>query len=474
MIKDYYYTNELTTPEVILVNGIKWTRGQLVNAGPIDTIYEIDSLGSQIKFGNGINGAIIPAGAPVEMYLRAERLPVCDRLNNVDTLQYSTSSDKGACVITQFGHTVFTVEPLKKNVKTQILEHKYILPNSLTVTDSDSLQNEVQYLNGYAELTLSGDYSVDYANGVLFSYDSTDTDLLAKISYRYKSYKVLDTIDWEFVNDGFFNKISILESGFLSIKVTNENLDKDNKYANLKNASILRGSVVFNGTSAGSVFKREVNYIDGTSELNAFYKTTEQLGSLQQGIVTYKFRTLIASNNVTFSNTDIFVTQVFALDNIVAAGQYYIDISNNSLSVYISGNTQDAGSVSYLYHDNNANNSGVYSINYDTGEIFASSNIPNNITVNYLYTHYEVSYNIARFVDSDDISIDKITNTISLNEREILKRNSFNNSSNSNFYQIVYNTFTKSDQNLSELEKYFSPVLKDYALQVITDSLLIL
>ena len=41
----------------------EWRPGRLAGSGPNDPVYELDTAGERVTFGNGVNGHIPPAGA---------------------------------------------------------------------------------------------------------------------------------------------------------------------------------------------------------------------------------------------------------------------------------------------------------------------------------------------------------------------------------------------------------------------------
>jgi len=74
-------------------------------------------------------------------------------------------------------------------------------------------------------------------------------------------------------------------------------------------------------------------------------------------------------------------------------------------------------------------------------------------------------------------SLNKEDNGITIEDREILTNirtpQQITATGGSKFYQAAYKYVKSSRADVSELEPFFSPVLKDYALKVITKSRLV-
>lgn len=113
---------------------------------------------------------------------------------------------------------------------------------------------------------------------------------------------------------------------------------------------------------------------------------------------------------------------------------------------------------------------GYYSIDYKNGVIYTYNNITGTFILEYNITKYFMEYSIAVEVPRDDYSIDEENNTITFTNKYVIKN--FSDSLSKNFirtlFKVDYDFITELEQNPRELEPYFTPLLKDYALVVLT------
>lgn len=487
-----YYLDE-QDPETIYVNGKAWTRGALTGT---NENYKLDYEEGTIEFGDGTNGAEVPDGTLISMKLDEERLFFNKGIEHLAALDYATAKDKGQIVLTIYKPLTLHTMQLKQGAKV----HK-LLPNmypSIAPKFSDnSVFANIQSTEEAVDST--GDYYIDYTNGKIIAYDRTSTTTNTTVSFHYYPTIVLKDSDWEFGEDKDGKVIiKISDNAFQSFSSDTENVPASVNYFNLGNLSIIPGSVVFTGDS-GDTLSKEVAYVDGRSELLEMVKTTQKIAALTytassgEQIVSFPLKTRIATDtnfSVDFSNQTVFdpdEEQPTMADLIVklalgTVGAYFVDRSggtNGMVYVIIDSDVSEPGYVSYYFTNPQANLTGRFSINYQTGEVFSYTATGSGITVNYDYTDIRIKYYIARAVLASDWEYDSTTNQILIADREIKKSGRAfqvanpNASSEQRHYQVSYNYVQKDRAKVSELEPYFSPVLKDYAIKVINKARLI-
>ena len=87
-------------------------------------------------------------------------------------------------------------------------------------------------------------------------------------------------------------------------------------------------------------------------------------------------------------------------------------------------------------------------------------------------TEYYAEYNLAVEVARDDYEIDEENNLITLTDRYVIDSfsSAISTASLRNLFKIDYSYVVELTQNPRELEPYFTPLLKDYALAILTRS----
>jgi hypothetical protein len=118
--------------------------------------------------------------------------------------------------------------------------------------------------------------------------------------------------------------------------------------------------------------------------------------------------------------------------------------------------------------------SGLFSVDYNIGKIFVQRPFNADITsikVNYEYTDYRCKYNISRLVDPKAYSVDITNHTVTLKDSEVVRRAMMPHKRPDNrepYYMITYDYIVESREDAAELQPLYSPVVKDYALKVLT------
>lgn len=461
-----------TNPEEVRINGELWTRSYLNGAGSTDKLYELDNISGKIKFGDGINGKAVPSNGVVDIKFTPERLFISSQQLHNSSLSFITSRDRKSVTVKRYLASTTFSEVLKKNSRINKLTHPHIT-NILNFSDKTTFINQKVFIDGFSELISTGDWSLDTSNGIVYSKTNTSSVDDSSIIYQYNPELILNDTDWSFSSDG---EIIINSDSFASISISNESIPASKRYFNLGNLSILKGTVSFNDTV---IFKKEVPFIDGRIELSNNIKTSENMvaSSPVDNIISFNMRMPIVNDisyDVVFSNKTIFATRVTTLADVNSTGKYYVDLANRIVYLFSVISISSPGGVSYYYQNQAKKIEGLYSINYKTGEVFTAVSTNNGTTVQYQYTNFLVSYPIARKILSDNFSFDARIVTIS--EREILTRTDLNataGSTQSNFYQISFDIFIDNETDIQDLEPFFTPVLKDYAIKIIPEGALL-
>lgn len=479
------WTLEDVDPQTVYINGIPWTRG---DPSVSDNYYQLNFEEGRLDFGAGSNTKV-PTGASISMTLSEERLFPSRGTGHVAQLNYPTSNDKEQVELFILHPAQAVTKILKRGTKRHQLEPDIVGSvgnSSLSISPAPG-GVEQAFVDGDSELA-ANQYSIDYTNGVLYLGTATDTSTETIVNYQYNPRTKLNNSDWQFVdsNSGIANAISISDNSFRTFTKTAYAVPSGVNYFNLSTLAVVRGSLNFTGNTSG-ILDTEVNYIDGRSELLGVVYTVEELDpitGITAGVpINIPFKMKISTDTsltVSFTNTDIFVNSVGSDVDVDTGntGDYYVNRAGGYIRIKLAGDVEDPGTVDYYYINPQVNLTGRYSVNYQTGEVFCYTETGAGIYVTHEYTDFRVRYNIARLIPSSDWEFDSSTKKLTINDREILKnlnipQGAGNVGSNTRYYQAVYQYVKATRANVSELEPFFTPVLKDYALKVITKSRLV-
>lgn len=487
-----YFIQDLD-PQRIYVDNELWSRSLTASSTSSSKHYSLNFEEGILQFGDGTTGKLVPQGAKISMSLTEEQIFPSRGEDHLALLQYPTSHDKKIVEVSVVYPTKTDSILLKKGVTRHQLKED-ITEDTMTFSDGNVFHYPRTFVDGSSEFTGgAGDYSIDYDNGVLYSYSKTSTTVDTTVTYKYTPRTYLSESDWDFadMDSGTSNAISIKNSAFSTFTADPLVVPKSVQYFNLAHLGIVKGTLSFTDSiyeSTVASLSKEVEFIDGRTELLGLIKAVQQLASIEDvvsgDIVTIPFTMKITGNGnfgYTFSNTTVFSTETSSMVLLLVAspGTYFVDRTAGTtgrIHVKVSGEVQDPGTVTYYYSNPQVTLDGRYSVNYETGEVFlyTPTHSTRDITARYEYTNYRIKYNIARLISSDDWKYDTNKNKVVLEDREILKNlrtpQTFGEGtvSISKFYQVSYQYIKSVRANISALEPYFSPILKDYSCKVIT------
>lgn len=457
-----------------------------------------------VEFGDSLTNTLGPTdNQPVTMYFDAERLfPSEITDDHVALLEFPTSSNKTAFTIKRYDPDKTQTETFPRKATVIRLKHQ----NITGFTDiARALQNQGMdaspktFLNGRDELIDAGDWSIDTEEGIVYTFTPTLATEDASATYSYQPITVLTVDDWDWATtDLLRDSISIKESAWVTNEVTETLPSTQNiKVLDLSKLSIVKGSLSLSVTVSGielntsdpnHPFLKEVDYIDGVQELGGEYlQTTESIHSNIvpiANIATFDLKenisTLTTDHPVFFSNTNLFNTEVGGTP--ASPGEYSIDRNSGSgtygqVKFYTTSTVSKPGTITYYYISPLFASNGLYSVNYAHGRIHTQRPInPDNngsyaIEATFQYTDYRAEYRIARQLDLDSFEVDVTNQTVTILDKEVLKHLQIPRSSLGNkppLYMVNYDYIAESREDIADLRTRFTPVLKDYALRVIT------
>jgi len=369
--------------EIIRIDNEIWTKtSDLSSENDEAKVYEFDYLNNIIKFGDDTNGkkpsSDILFGLEAEQVVITQDSPRKVRLKlDIDGVKETTS--------------LYRLKPAEQKANHILPKaaaiHRLNLTNIQTITiindDASALIAEKIFSNGSSELSIAGDYSVNYKEGVIYTYAETaeETDTIIDISYLPKEiisdFKITDS-ELEINEEDYIteseNELIIIAGATKTIRLTNGFVEPR--------------SIRF--LSLSDSFKTEVPFKGDGTEFNLGLPASE-------------------------------------LD-------------------------------------------GYYTIDYKKGIIYTYSNISGSLVLEYNKTLYYAEYNIAVKISGENYSVDEENSTITFTNEYIVRAfsESLNKSLLRTLFKVDYEYVVELEQNPKELEPYYSPLLKDYALAILT------
>lgn len=447
------------------------------------------------------------AGQAIEVVFTEERLyPV--NSDHIAKLEFPTSIDKADVEVKRIGATLPATSDLSPGATVHVLDHKNIIEGTLVFSSAGSVFTDEQtYSNGLAspegELSDAGDYSVDWERGVIYSFSTTDNSP-GTVSYRYEEQEILPQTRWDWGDDLPLHKsIKILDAGWVPNSTSNyEAPNSGVNVVHLPDLSIVRGSIEITKPSgvdeADDPFLEEVEFTEDdeltdrsvrarTPELYDTYRTEDEIPVLAPvgNIATFTTLNDLSSDSslgVSFSDTTTFSSEKGSVGAIAALGDYHINRSTNTITVHTGGSTvSEPGTIYYWATDPSRVSKGAYSVDYKRGIIYTQRLLPSTgYKFSYKYSDYRIQYNVARELPKKDAqgntnwTFSTSTNEFGATSPQItIFSNELVNQSTPDVersipYQVNYNYIGESREGIADLEPYFSPVLRDYKIRIVT------
>ncbi len=499
------------------VGGEEWTsatgdlNGYSANysTDPEFRLFRFNPNRGTLYFGNGYNTMRPPAGSPITMWLEAERLYPSEITDaHTAKLEFKTSNDKSQFDLFRYDEETLATQIIPKKVSVIHLDHENItdLGTISTVLSSLGFTSQATYFNGKDELTAASKWSIDLDEGTIYLGAETSAISEVTFAYKYQDINKLAETDWEWADEGAIrNSIKIKESAWKTIHVDDLTLPttQDIKVIDLAHLSVVNGSLELEFETnepddADHPFLKEVPYIDGFKEFGQTVTLLqEKVTSLSitydgyhDNIAIFDLSYPITSDTnygISFSKGAIFTSQN---NDLAQVGDWKVIRDNNDpyyrrvlvklSSVTTLPSSAALGYVKYYANYPTANvTTGLYSVDYKLGRIHMQRPMPASVGILkaiYQYTDYRAEYNIARALPVKSYTINRTDRTVTLKPQEILTRGGVARErlqEQQPFYQVTYDYISQSRESVADLKDYFSPVLKDYVLKVITKGQLI-
>lgn len=113
---------------------------------------------------------------------------------------------------------------------------------------------------------------------------------------------------------------------------------------------------------------------------------------------------------------------------------------------------------------------GYYTVDYLNGVIYTYSALAGSLYLDYNKSDYYLEYNIAVEIPKEEYIVDADNSSITFSDRYIIRTfsNSLSKLSGRTLFKTAYKYALQIEQNPKELEPFYTPLLKDYRLAVLT------
>ena len=418
-----------------------------------------------IKF--GFNNSIPLTGSIISIELPAENLVVEGQEPHFITLENLSDGDKNAMELVRHGVPTIVYGERMAQVATRHYLRNKNLDDSVSLSfntyAATIFTDEKTFIDGVTELISFGDYSVDYVNGIIYAKELTDDDEIATVGYTYTPLEVVSSDEWKFI-DKMYQTLELKHTSFRSIQVEDDlNVQSGQQRVALSNETVVRGSVKFSDTD----LFLELPFIDGITEFLDIIEVQDEDVDIGGNSFNLDNFPVISVYPVVFSDTAVFAREIPVP---VQAGDYFIDYATGQVDTF---STLDNGTVSYHYQDTNkaGDLDGSYSIDYREGVIYFYEDLPTTVTATYEYTRYAMRYRIAKELEGHMFTVNPDDQLITITDPAVMD-DYLPTTRNAGLIKVFYDYIEQVRESIEELEPYFTPVVKGYALKILTPGLL--
>jgi len=325
----------------LYVNDEPWTRViDITSSASTDKNYQYDSINKIIKTGNGTHG--VKVQGKIYVFFGREQILFSYDDPHVATLNFTCDSTKESINLYKLGQvTTINDYTLQKSNRILRLGQKDVTSITVVHDTSGILQTEKTFIDGSMENMAVGDYSVDYINGIIYTYSETSDTSDLTINYTYRPRTVIN----DFTAVG--NKVSIPQVDY-STQDHQESIVLSNKYViQLANSFIEPKSITF--LSLTDRFIREVPFVgDGSefklpltsAELAGLYTIDYKNGKIYCNfsitdtlILKYRFSSFFIEYNIAHKIPQSSFTVDYGNKKVLFTDAYISDMFSKSLDI---------------------------------------------------------------------------------------------------------------------------------------------
>lgn len=288
--------------EIIRVKGEVWSRVSKLEASLNGKVYEFDYVNNIIKFGNNTNG--FNPDADIEFSLKRERgLLIKDESKYLE-LNFISDKVPETTKVYRLGEILKApVLELRKTATIHSLGFKEIQNVEVKSDVGSILANEKTFFNGYEELKLAGDYSIDYTNGTLYTKTPVPSSGSTSIEISYREIKNVSKIEYS------GNNVVILDSDYFTDRVSKSiSIESPSNVIFVGDEMVEPRSIKF--LTLNESFKKEVPFVGNSSEFNLGLPPSEMQGyytvDYRNGII-YTYTPVVGTLFLDYNKSEYYV-----------------------------------------------------------------------------------------------------------------------------------------------------------------------
>ena len=485
--------SRLAKDAYLRVNGKRWSYvNTLTGQAATAEVWTLDKDNYRyVVFGDDVTGASPPDKSIITFSLDLEETQF-EQVNDgyLGKFDYLFDPDKDNIHIIYVSESEASSKViLERGEDTHYLPYGNIVADSIVITEKTSsgsaygspiASTEVSFNSGDFTLA-SGQYTVDYQNGIIYLFEEIPNDDVMSVAFRYYPTKTIDNSKFKVViedsvptgilvdRDSFpaktitdnigSNLQRLTPSGLVSYAPFNVGNIGDNHFVMSRRHPIrntVNASELFSNTETTP--PEEVEYIDGHTEFLGLIKVQSEKTSTIAGpnVVSFVVRggaNYYGALGIYFDDDTVFATEVSGVP--ASQGQWSVNTTTGTVSVHVGSGSLVAGiNYTYYYRDNSFETTNKFSVNYKRGVLHSISTFKSGGSLTYKTGNFFVGYDIATLVE--DFSFDK--------NSSILEIKTENNFDHSNLIKIIY-PIKVVDTNIEDLKDYYSPIIKAFTFR---------
>lgn len=324
--------------EIVRVKGEVWSRVESIDASAAGKFYEFDYVNNIIKFGDNTN--TLNPNSDIEFFLKREKALLIKDEYKYLQLAFTSDQVASSTQVYRLGETVKAPTlQLRKTATIHSLGFKEIQDIQIISNDGSVLLSEKEFFNGYEELKIAGDYSVDYANGTL--YTKTPVPLSGNVSIEIFYRERKDVSKVQYVG----NDIVVPDNDYFTDRVSKSiEVNALSNVIFIGDEMIEPGSIKF--LTLPEYFKKEVPFLGNSSEFNIGLTNSELQGyytiDYKAGVI-YTYTPVVGTLFLDYNKSEYYVEYNLAAS--IPKTEYTVSETNSSITFsdqYIITNFSDS------------------------------------------------------------------------------------------------------------------------------------
>jgi hypothetical protein len=343
--------------------------------------------------------------------------------------------------------------------------------HGIRFSDTNIFKTEYSFIDGTTELNQTGDYTVDYENGKIYSFAPTSEQDTTYVLYNYQTRK---TLNWEFVS-GNPSQLIINDDNFLVTKndknsVALKNSDGSYSLVVYKDNRYIR--IPIGTTSPYQSESRSIEFTD-TDFIKGYIlpEGKSRVRLPHQAIVKNSIRFLFLSDDINAYDDRIVTRYDDGVTlSITVLPKPIRDVYGNSLiGTLVGARTQrDVDKLTLVrerrFIDGNLEleQNGDYSVDYRAGILYTFNTIPANVVIQYEYSDIRATYVATEILQPDTQYILDLS-TLSI---QIISLDAAAADLTGSTLLLRYDVIDQLKEDPVRIAKFYTPLLMGYELRI--------